>query len=63
MCMGLFVQKSPISILKSTANVFKKCRRNKSTLLPTTAAKIQCPHCPKTFKNKRGLAGHMVVHM
>ena len=155
-------KRSLISIIKSTKNVFKKCRRNKRTLLPTTAVeigkiidqkifqsvnlptapsapiqppqfcyphlfdsriadvdpnvyhtivhhtnalpainqgahmsrstssiyqprmttrsaslsdvkeeiyettndcKIQCPHCPKTFKNKRGLAGHMVVHM
>ena len=29
----------------------------------TSENKIGCPHCIKTFTTKRGLAGHMVVHM
>ncbi len=24
--------------------------------------KIKCPHCPKTFKNRAGLGGHMRTH-
>ena len=26
-------------------------------------ADVRCPHCIKSFKNKRALAGHMVVHL
>ena len=29
----------------------------------TTDNSVPCPHCAKSFKNKRALAGHMVVHL
>jgi hypothetical protein len=49
------------SIKKAAAELRKKKRKAKE-LEPLTPATIPCPHCPRLFRARIGLTGHLRVH-